>query len=179
MAELGRLGGGHRNKGPKIFGKFRADIGATQSHLHRRFEKAYGRTRVVPGAVKLEGIRRLPFQKYFQRIGDLISTELSRLRAADRVEDLRRQNVAADDPEVRWRVLSCRLFNQILNLIDPVAKIAAIDDAVLGDLRLRDVLDSKDATVEAVVDIQHLLDAGSFRFDECRQGSKARTARCL
>ena len=76
------------------------------------------------------------------------------------------QEVAADDGKVGRRFFRGRLFNQIIDFIQPVDRRPGINDPILLDIGLRDLLDSDQRGGGAVIDFHHLLERGNGVIDD-------------
>ena len=78
-----------------------------------------------------------------------------------------RQNVPADDGEVRWRIFQPGLFDHVLNFKQPPAKLALhrldFEDAVSRDARSVDLHGGNHRGLYLFENIHHLLEARDFR----------------
>src|SRR5690348_13324373 len=81
-----------------------AKIVPAQGELDRRFQESELVSRVVPCAFEFQSINRPVAQHVLQRVGELDFAAAPRLNRLHAVEDLRRENVAADDSEIGWSV---------------------------------------------------------------------------
>src|SRR5438045_8910946 len=106
-----------------------------------------------------------------QRIGQLDLTARSAWRLLELVEDLRREDVAADDRQVRGRLPGLRLFDEPADLAQP-AVVDALVDGLAGDhavtarLLLRNFHHGDDRTVYLLVGVDELTDAWTIADDD-------------
>src|ERR1019366_4126527 len=80
------------------------DVLSLQRQLYRRSEPAHRGPGIVSHAVEGVGVDVLFFHQRLDRIGQLDLAAGPSGRLLELVEDLRRQDVAADDGQVRGRV---------------------------------------------------------------------------
>src|ERR1035441_1950817 len=76
---------------------------AAQGEFHRRFQEAQLISGIVARAFEAVGVDRAAAQQVAQGVGELDFAAAAGVDCLQRTEDLRRQNVASDDRQVRWR----------------------------------------------------------------------------
>ncbi len=89
-------------------------------------------------------------------VGDLDLAPLARFGPAQPVEDIRREDIAADDGEVARRLLGSRLLHHLLDVVEAGFHLDTGDDAVLVGLRRVHLLDGDDAAPVLGIDLGHL-----------------------
>src|SRR5271157_6410238 len=119
----------------QVLSKLTAQVGALQRHLHRGLEEAELVARVVALALKNVSINRLFQQQSPQGVGQLDLPSGAGLRRRQLGEDGWRQDVTADDGEIRRRLGGLRLFHHIVDAKKPPMPLvirhrAAPDDSV-------------------------------------------------
>ena len=122
-----------------------------------RLDVALGAAAVETLALELVGQHAAVLSLLHQGIGDLDLAALARFSLLDQVEDVRGQDVAADDRQVRRRLFRLRLLDHGVHPEDIVADHLAGDHAVLVGLFRRHFLDRHDGAAELVVQLDHLL----------------------
>src|SRR4029450_11787303 len=90
-----------------------------QRQLDRRLEPAHRRPAVVGRALELVAVDRLLLHQRLDGVRELDLAAGALLGLLELVEDLRREDVAADDRQVRRRILRLRLLDE------PVAPVEA------------------------------------------------------
>src|SRR5215213_1906473 len=85
----------------EILAEFRPQLGPLEGELDGRLEPAHRGSRVVAGSLELIAVDRLLFHQRLDRVRELDLASRALLRLLELVEDLRRQDVATDDREVR------------------------------------------------------------------------------
>ena len=94
---------------------------AAQGEFDGGFEEAEFVAGIVALAVEFEGINRTAAEQVAQGVGQLDLSARSSFDALDGFEDIGRQNVAADDGEIRGRVGGVGLFDEIPDAIDLIS----------------------------------------------------------
>src|SRR5205807_8917428 len=119
-----------------------AKIMPLQCEFHRGFEKAELVAGIVALAVKLERVNGTAAQEQPQRIGKLDLPARAWLHMGDRFENVRRQDIAPDDREIRRRIAGIRFLHQIadpehLPLASVVRNGLGVYTSIRGDRLLR------------------------------------------
>src|SRR5262249_56378768 len=109
------------------------EIRVRQRKLDGGLQKAELVTGVVPLAGHLHGVHRPATTQRAQPIGQLDLAALVRRRFLEDREQVGCEHVPADDAEVGWRLLASWFLDQVVDLPDVAADVAAGDDAVLVD----------------------------------------------
>jgi hypothetical protein len=91
----------------------------------------------------------------------------SRAGRSDRIEDVRREEIAANYPKIRWRVLLPGLFDQVHDGHSATREGAGLDHAVGRDVLRLCFLHSHDTAAGLFIDAHHRIDriglpAGGF-----------------
>src|SRR5690606_39187692 len=115
-----------------------------------------GATAIEPLSLELVRQHATVLGLAHQCVGDLDFTALAGLGLLDQLEDVRRQDVAADDGEIGRRIFRLGLLDHVTDAVDVVADHLAGDHAVLAGLLRRDFLDRDDGAAELVVQLDHL-----------------------
>jgi hypothetical protein len=82
------------------------------------------------------------------------------------VEDLGREDVAADDRQVRRGGLAGRFLDEVVDGVAPAARVRDIGDAVGGDLLPGDAFERDNRLLVVLGDVDEVLDAGGRTLDE-------------
>ena len=117
---------------------------------------------VVARALELEPVDGPPLHEVLQGVRELDLAPLARLRLPKRCEDVRCQDVPADDCEVRWCLLGRRFFHKVFHEIEPVLDLFCVNDAIVLRLGLRYFLDGKDRGRIPLINSHHLLDQRDY-----------------
>src|SRR5690606_11591795 len=92
-----------------------------------------------------------------QRVGDLDLATLAWFGLLDQLEDVRSQNIAADDRKVGRSLFRLWLLDHAVHPEDVIADHLPGDHTVLGGFLLRHFLNGNNGTTELVVELDHLL----------------------
>src|SRR6185503_13938582 len=129
---LGRFGPGRPGleaQGFEVGAEFVGQIGASQRELDRGLEKPELVAGVVAPALELDRVHRAAGAQHSQRVGQLDLAAGVRAGAGQKLEDLGRQHVAADDGQIRRRVLRLRLLNEVEDLVHAALDLPRFYDA--------------------------------------------------
>src|SRR5450756_2357069 len=88
---------------PQVGAELRAQVRPGKRELDGGLQPAHGRPGIVASPIELVAVDRLLFHERLDRVRELDLASGAVRRLLQLVEDLRRQHVAADDGEVRWR----------------------------------------------------------------------------
>ena len=146
------------------------DIGGKESELRAAVEGA---------ALELEGVTRLRLEQTQDRVGHLDFAARAGLLVRQQVEDLRLQDVAPGDDQVRRRLGRLRLLHHGGDATRPALALADADHAIGRDLILRHFLDRDDVRGFASAPCRRRSSArGSLACPApARRAATARTAR--
>ena len=104
-------------------------IGPPQREVHDGLQEAELVAGVVAHALDLAGVDRPRLEQLAQTVGQLDLAGPVALGRRERREDVGRQDVAADDGEVRRRLVARRLLDQIADAVDALAEIRTLGRA--------------------------------------------------
>src|SRR5215212_4852874 len=147
------------------------EVRSLEGELDGRLQPAHRGSSVVPRSLELVGVDRLLFHERLDRVRQLDLATGASLRLLELVEDLRRQDVAADDRQVRRCVGGRGLLDdarhapQAITVEVRVVRLA-VDDAVARDLLVRDTHDRDDRRVRPLVRVDQLADRRSVSDDD-------------
>ena len=123
--------GACRSSDAEVGGELVRQIRPAQREVDHRLQEPELVAGVVADAFDLAGVDRPRLQQLAQAVGQLDLAGAIALGRGQRREDVRRQHVAADDRQVRRRLVARRLLDQIAHLVDALAEIAPTDpDAI-------------------------------------------------
>ena len=95
-----------RSSDVEVSRKFLGEVGPSQREVHHRFQEPELVPRVVADALHFAGIDRARLEQLAQAVRELDFPRTVALRGRQRREDIRRQDVAADDGEIGRRFLT-------------------------------------------------------------------------
>ena len=101
------------------------EVGPPQREVDHRLQEPQLVAGVVADALHLAGVDRPRLQQLAQAVGQLDLAGAVALGRRQRREDVGRQDVAADDRQVRRRFVARRLLDQIAHPVDALAEIDA------------------------------------------------------
>src|SRR6266545_2402649 len=114
----------------RLFAEFRRDVGAGEGVGDVGGEEADLGAAVVALAVELQAVERLALGERDHRVGELdLAAGAARLRRQE-VEDLRLQDIAAGDDEIRRRLRARRLLHHLGDAEQLALLLADADHAV-------------------------------------------------
>ena len=119
-------------------------------------------------AVNLARVHRPLPQQPAQAVGQLDLARAIAGRGLERGEDVGRQDVAADDRQVRRRLFASRLLDEVRDAVHARPEVDALvdrDDAVARDVLVRHALDGEHRAVDPLVDVDHLPQRRRRRVD--------------
>ena len=102
----------------QILGELRREIRPAQREVHHRLQKPELVAGVVPDAVDLAAVDRAILQEPAHAVGQLDFTSAVALGGFEDRKDVRRQDVAADDRQIRRRFGARRLLHHVADLVD-------------------------------------------------------------
>src|SRR5215510_847501 len=122
------------------------EVRARQREVDGGLEETQLLTRVVASALEFHGVDGAPAAQRAQAVGELdLAARVGGCFREDG-EEIGGEHVAADDCEIRGRVLRIWLLHEIDHLEDVAPESARHDDAVAADLLLGDAHDGKHGT---------------------------------
>ena len=144
------------------------DVGARQRVGDVGGEEADLGAAVEALAFEFQAVERLLLGKLDHRVGELDFAAGAALLRRQDVEDLRLQDVAAGDDEVRRRLRARRLFHHLGDAEQLALLLADADDAVHVDALVRHFLDRDDVGVgaEPARGVDHLGEAAALVLDQ-------------
>src|SRR5215467_7156953 len=142
------------------------EIRTRQREVDGGLEEAELLPRVVAPALELHGVDGAPAAQRAQAVGELdLAARVGKCFREDG-EEVRGEYVAADDREVRGRVLRIWLLHEIDHLEDVAPETARHDDAVAADLFLGDAHDGEHGTAMTLEGVKELTHARHARHDD-------------
>src|SRR5687768_386723 len=112
-----------------------------ESERHVRRQPAESGAGIVARALELVAEDGLLVDEAADRIGQLDLAACAAAGLLEDVEDLRREDVAAQYGEVGWGVVDAWLLDQVADLDQAALLLERVHDAVAGDLLARNALD--------------------------------------
>src|SRR5881296_2418063 len=100
-------------QGLKILAERLAKIVPAQGKFHRRLQEPQLVARVIAIAFETVGVDGPAAQQLLEPVGQLNLPARPRLDMSEALEDLRRQDVASDDREIRRRFRRLGLFHHV------------------------------------------------------------------
>lgn len=142
-------------------------LGVLESIFDRRFEEPELAAAIVSFPGEFQGHHSLVFQKAGDAIGELDLTVAVCTDVSQFVEDVRRQDVAADYAQVGRRLVGRWFFHDGFDLSHPIYEIGAgADDTVFVGIPFRDGFDRQYGGMMPFMNFDHLRDAARIRIDE-------------
>src|SRR5467141_1974357 len=107
--------------------ELRVELRPFERQLDRRLQPAHRRAAVVARAFELVAVDRLLLHEGLDRVRQLDLAAGAARGRLELVEDLRRQDVAPDDGEVRWSVCRRGRLDEPGDLVQPAMVQTALD----------------------------------------------------
>src|SRR5690606_9941450 len=151
-----------RDRGPRLL----AEIGALQGESDIGAQQADLVAAVIGLAVVFHGGEGLVLHQPGHAVSQLDLAARAPLGLLQDVEDLRLQDVAARDRQVRRRLAARRLLDHALHADAAAVAALRVDDAVLVRLVVRHLLDADDVAPDLRVDVGQLLQRPRLAVDD-------------
>src|SRR4051812_48927725 len=152
----------------QLLAERRRDVRTIERIGHIGGQEAKLRAAIIGAAIELVTVERCCFGLRDHRVGKLDLATRAALLIFQNAEDLRLQDVASGDDQVRWRGSARRLLHHLGDFERLALLFADPDDAVHVRLVVRYLLDGKKVCVRAKVagGIDHLGKAAFLALDQ-------------
>ncbi len=151
--------------GLEICPKLGREVRAFEGEVDGGLQKAELSAGVMSGAGEHAGVDRTFVYKAPQAVGQLDLTAGVLLDLLQGCEDIRRQDVASDDGEVRRRALGLWFLYQVADFEHAVADRFGVNNAVAAHSLASDALDEQNRPIELGEEVDHLFESWRVGID--------------